>query len=412
MRAVAAASTSTIDGALLLQQCRSSARLERVALRSLRNHRRHPRAAARAGCRRRSPRRPHRVERPRRRASVRSPAHVRRAGHHVPAITRSASAASATVVANRADLHPETTRRRAGQARDAARSASRPTRRRARRAGRIDSRPYRTRSAAAPSAPPRRRPSRRSIPRAGVPIDADGFRVGHNAESRVDEPIANSSQLVFPTTTAPAAMSRSTAVAFTGGCSARQDRRDAAVACQAARAEVVLERAIRTPTSGSPSTVAPPVEGRGPSRPRPAIAANGLHRRIDRGDTATSAARPGDRRRLADIAPRGRSHPRSRTVVSPKTRGTSKSPCGRSCVGRLRDGLWPAATAAGHRRATRWRRRRVRGRRARRWSRPAAPRRRRRREARQLRREEVLLVLQPVRVRRPRAPIPARRPRA
>ncbi len=51
----------------------------------------------------------------------------------------------------------------------------------------------------------------------GVRSGAHGFRVGPNAEFSVDDPIANSSQLVFPTMTAPAAMSRSTAVALYGG---------------------------------------------------------------------------------------------------------------------------------------------------------------------------------------------------
>src|SRR4051812_9337442 len=51
----------------------------------------------------------------------------------------------------------------------------------------------------------------------GIRSGAQGLRVGPNAEFSVEEPIANSSQLVFPTTTAPAASSRSTAVALNGG---------------------------------------------------------------------------------------------------------------------------------------------------------------------------------------------------
>ena len=51
----------------------------------------------------------------------------------------------------------------------------------------------------------------------GVRSGAHGLRVGPNAEFSVDDPIANSSQLVLPTMTAPAAMSRSTAVALYGG---------------------------------------------------------------------------------------------------------------------------------------------------------------------------------------------------
>src|SRR5664279_209241 len=44
-----------------------------------------------------------------------------------------------------------------------------------------------------------------------------GLRVGPNAEFSVDEPIANSSRLVLPTGTAPAATTRSTTVAVYGG---------------------------------------------------------------------------------------------------------------------------------------------------------------------------------------------------
>ena len=44
-----------------------------------------------------------------------------------------------------------------------------------------------------------------------------GFRVTKKPEFSVDEPIANSSQFVFPTTMAPAPRRRSTAVAVYGG---------------------------------------------------------------------------------------------------------------------------------------------------------------------------------------------------
>ena len=51
----------------------------------------------------------------------------------------------------------------------------------------------------------------------GVRSRAHGFLVGPNAEFSVDDPIANSSQLVLPTMTAPAETSRRTAVAVYGG---------------------------------------------------------------------------------------------------------------------------------------------------------------------------------------------------
>src|SRR5918993_1416133 len=51
----------------------------------------------------------------------------------------------------------------------------------------------------------------------GMRSTAHGFRAGPNAEFSVDDPIANSSQLVLPTTIASAVSSRSTAVAVYGG---------------------------------------------------------------------------------------------------------------------------------------------------------------------------------------------------
>ncbi len=51
----------------------------------------------------------------------------------------------------------------------------------------------------------------------GVRESSQGLRVGPNAEFSVDEPIANSSQLALPTTTAPACSRRVTTVASYGG---------------------------------------------------------------------------------------------------------------------------------------------------------------------------------------------------
>ncbi len=61
--------------------------------------------------------------------------------------------------------------------------------------------PAATAAADPPDEPPGTRPRSR------------GFRVGPTAEFSVDEPMANSSMLVLPTTTAPAARRRSTTVA-------------------------------------------------------------------------------------------------------------------------------------------------------------------------------------------------------
>src|SRR3954464_3343461 len=51
----------------------------------------------------------------------------------------------------------------------------------------------------------------------GTRVGSCGLRVGPKAEFSVDEPMANSSRLVLPTTTAPAATTRSTTVAVYGG---------------------------------------------------------------------------------------------------------------------------------------------------------------------------------------------------
>ena len=47
----------------------------------------------------------------------------------------------------------------------------------------------------------------------GTRLRSWGLRVGPNAEASVEEPMANSSMLVFPTITAPASASRVTTVA-------------------------------------------------------------------------------------------------------------------------------------------------------------------------------------------------------
>ncbi|OGL14501.1 MAG: hypothetical protein A3F92_08255 [Candidatus Rokubacteria bacterium RIFCSPLOWO2_12_FULL_71_22] len=47
----------------------------------------------------------------------------------------------------------------------------------------------------------------------GTRVRSHGLRVGPNAECSVEEPIANSSMFVLPSSTAPAASRRSTTVA-------------------------------------------------------------------------------------------------------------------------------------------------------------------------------------------------------
>src|SRR5438093_12360190 len=83
----------------------------------------------------------------------------------------------------------------------------------------------------------------------GVRSRAQGLRVGPNAEFSFDEPIANSSQLVLPTITAPARSRRATAVASYGGTNASRIR-DAAVV-RTPRVQRLSFSAIGTPASGA-----------------------------------------------------------------------------------------------------------------------------------------------------------------
>src|SRR5262249_24170647 len=76
-----------------------------------------------------------------------------------------------------------------------------------------------------------------------------GFRVTPNAEFSVDDPIANSSQFVLPTTTAPAASSRATTVASYGGTYDSR-MRDAAVVFTPRASRLSLS-ATGTPASGA-----------------------------------------------------------------------------------------------------------------------------------------------------------------
>src|SRR5262245_31908248 len=69
----------------------------------------------------------------------------------------------------------------------------------------VPSEPRHERTATATAEPPDDPPGTRSSPQ--------GLRVVPSPEFSVDEPIANSSQLSLPTTTAPAARSRATTVA-------------------------------------------------------------------------------------------------------------------------------------------------------------------------------------------------------
>src|SRR5436190_20438065 len=67
----------------------------------------------------------------------------------------------------------------------------------------------------------------------GIRSGSQGLREGPKAECSVEDPIANSSQLVLPTMTAPACSSRSTTAAEEGGTECSSTR-DPAVVCMPA----------------------------------------------------------------------------------------------------------------------------------------------------------------------------------
>src|SRR5437667_11926034 len=82
----------------------------------------------------------------------------------------------------------------------------------------------------------------------GMRSSAQGFLVTPNAEFSVDEPIANSSQFVFPTITAPAASSRITTVASNGGTNCSRIFDDAVV--RTPRVHKLSFNATGTPARG------------------------------------------------------------------------------------------------------------------------------------------------------------------
>src|SRR5437773_6665846 len=83
----------------------------------------------------------------------------------------------------------------------------------------------------------------------GMRSCAHGLRVGPNAEFSVDDPIANSSQLVLPTTIAPARSRRVTTVASYGGTKCSSMRDEAVV--RTARVHRLSLSAMGTPRSGA-----------------------------------------------------------------------------------------------------------------------------------------------------------------
>src|SRR3954466_10688456 len=83
----------------------------------------------------------------------------------------------------------------------------------------------------------------------GIRSGAHGLRAGPNAEFSFEEPIANSSHLVLPTTTARAAPRRGTAVASRGGRNCWGRRGEGVV--RTPRVQRLSLSATGTPASGS-----------------------------------------------------------------------------------------------------------------------------------------------------------------
>src|SRR5262245_42114492 len=82
----------------------------------------------------------------------------------------------------------------------------------------------------------------------GVRSVAHGFLTGPYAEFSLEDPIANSSQFVLPTITAPAASRRRTTVASYGGTNESRIRDDAVV--RMPRTQRLSLSATGTPASG------------------------------------------------------------------------------------------------------------------------------------------------------------------
>src|SRR3954451_15820904 len=82
----------------------------------------------------------------------------------------------------------------------------------------------------------------------GTRVRSWGLRVGPNAEFSVELPMANSSRLVLPTMTAPAARNRSTTVASYGGNQPSRMRDEHVVGTR--RVVMLSLRATGTPASG------------------------------------------------------------------------------------------------------------------------------------------------------------------
>src|SRR3954447_19205367 len=83
----------------------------------------------------------------------------------------------------------------------------------------------------------------------GIPSSAQGLHDGPNAEFSVDEPMANSSQLVLPTITAPARVRRETTVASYGGTNASRIFDEAVV--RTPFVQMLSLSATGTPASGA-----------------------------------------------------------------------------------------------------------------------------------------------------------------
>ncbi|CAB4804183.1 unannotated protein [freshwater metagenome] len=166
---------------------------------------------------------------------------------------------------------------------------------------------------------------------------SSGFRVGPKAEFSVEEPMANSSRLVLPTNTAPAAARRSTTDASYGGFQPSSIREEHVVGTP--RVHRLSFSAIVTPASGPGSSPAATRRSMSAARARAASCVTRLNAWI-------SASREATRARCSSSTSAARSEPeRTPAAVSTAVRGVtgrSRGSAGRGSGAARRPEPWRA----------------------------------------------------------------------
>ena len=177
----------------------------------------------------------------------------------------------------------------------------------------------------------------------GVRVSSQGLSTAPKAEFSLDDPIANSSQLVLATITAPAASSRSTTVASYGAMNRSRMREPAVV--RVPRAQMLSLIATGTPASGSLARCSSSRASTAAARSR-ARSAVTVRTALSRPASA-SAAIAASQARAAAAVPVGS---RSTTLMrrSPVARGTSRPSRWRRWRWRVRRGRRARAVARRH----------------------------------------------------------------